>query len=354
MEDLEIWNNIVDLFNQNLSSEEFKIQELWERIFNELFNYKSLKGEITSHKTMMIGSTEKIITDVVLGKDNKDYVIVELKQECFDACSEKHFAQLISYLKQLKISIGILIANKINIIVYDYSKDDKEQQSIQIEFVKDNPLGEIFVNLFRKENLDKCLIENFINENCKNQNEKKELEKFINDEGYVKSILENYFKENGYNQASIDLLFNDYKINVVRKTTPHIPIPEPFPKIKKSCHKSTLGKYDAIMLCKKNGLFLSDYVTFANYNGVMYPANVKLNYLNHEWFILLNNSMEKKLHILKIPANTFQQSDFCIRKDNNLIVLGINSDFEDYHPYIGKINRLQQFLIKTIDYKEEI
>ena len=307
----QIWNDIIDYFNENKGAEEFDIQRLWEKIFIEYLNYKTLEGDIISHKEMMIGSTKKIITDIVLRKDNKDFAVVELKKECFDACDKKHFEQLLSYLKLLKIPIGILIANKINLIVYDYNKDDEDQQSIQIEFDKDNPLGEKFVNLFKKENLNEAKIKDFVNENYKIENDKQELEKFINDEEFIKSILANYFKENGYNQTTIDLLFNDYKIITTHKVIlPLTPTPStklspklPTHTLKKSIsHK--LSKENAIVLCKEHNISIPipGYNTFANYDGKKYPANVKLDYLNHDWFILLKNNEEKKLHILKSPV----------------------------------------------------
>lgn len=357
-ENRQIWNEIVKYFNENFGSEEFKIQGLWENIFKEQFGYKSLKGEITSHKEIIIGATKKIITDIVLRKDNEDRVVVELKREMLDACDKKNLAQLLSYLKQLKISIGILIANKINLIVYDYNKDDKDQQSIQIEFVKDNQLGEKFVDLFRKENLDKDKIEEFVNENCKIKDEKQKLEKFIKDEEYIKSILANYFKENGYSQHIIDLLFNDYIINIAHKTVQITPIVKTFPEPIKHHDsmkdtKKVLKKDKAIGLCYKHNIPLSEYVTFASYNGKKYPANINIDYLNHEWFILLNNKKEKKLHVLKIPANTFNQNDFYIRYDKNLIVLEIDDNFIDYHPQHGKENDFMQYKKNTIEYNEE-
>ncbi len=55
----QIWNNIINLFNEYKDAEEFKIQTLWEKIFIEYLNYKTLEGDIISHKEMMIGSTKK-------------------------------------------------------------------------------------------------------------------------------------------------------------------------------------------------------------------------------------------------------------------------------------------------------
>ena len=76
--------------------------------------------------------------------------------------------------------------------------------------------------------------------------------------------------------------------------------------------------------------------------------------MNHDWFILLNNNEEKKLHILKIPANTFCQSDFYIRLDRNLIVLAIDSDFVDNHPFYEIDNDFSKYIVGEIDYSKGV
>ena len=52
----EIWNKIVDLFQANKNAEEFKLQNLWEVIFKEFFNYSSLNNEIDTHRSIHLGS----------------------------------------------------------------------------------------------------------------------------------------------------------------------------------------------------------------------------------------------------------------------------------------------------------
>ena len=42
----QIWNNIINLFNEYKDAEEFKIQTLWENIFKEYLNYKKLEDDI--------------------------------------------------------------------------------------------------------------------------------------------------------------------------------------------------------------------------------------------------------------------------------------------------------------------
>ena len=318
----EIWNKIVKIFKENYYSEEYKLQDLWLKIFEQYFHYNSLDDEICTKKLIHLGSTNRLIPDIILKKDNKDYAIVELKTQNFNSC-EKFRLQLFSYLKQLKVSIGVLITNKIELFVYDYSKDDNEQQSIEIDFNTNNSLGEEFVDLFEKSNIDIEKIKNFINNNCENEYIFEKLSNKTN-EKLIKDVLLSYYLSQGYNESAIQNFLNKTKIDVRHITTEVVP-PKPGPG------PTPLPKPEAIRICKKNNVSLSDCITFASLDSEFgkYRANTNLKYLRHNWTILLNDGFHKKLHILKIPANAFTQNDFYIRRDKNLIVLHIDKNFED-------------------------
>lgn len=136
MTNIEKWNEIVKLYNNNYDRKEEFIQKLWESIFPEYFDYSRLKNEINTHRSIRLGSTERIIPDIILRKDNKDLFVVELKQ--FNTqLNYQYERQLFSYLKQIKCNIGILICNKIYIYDYDYTKEDSEQDKYEITFEND-------------------------------------------------------------------------------------------------------------------------------------------------------------------------------------------------------------------------
>lgn len=167
----KIWNKIVECSNLYINSPEKKIQCLWENIFAELLGYSRLDGDIDSFRSMQIGSSERIITDIIIRNNENDLFIVELKKHNISYCGEK---QLLSYLKLLHNDIGILISDKIYIIDYEYNKNDNEQIKIEIEFTANNPDGIKFVELFSKKNFNKEKIKEFIyakNKFIKNVNE---------------------------------------------------------------------------------------------------------------------------------------------------------------------------------------
>ena len=141
-----IWNRIVEQHQKNFNAQETVVQKEWESIFTA-FGYNSFFGEIDSHRTIHIGSGKNTIPDIIIRTDNVDLFDVELKQYnlSFDIEMEK---QLLSYMKLLEISVGILVCKDLYIYVYD----KKETKRLKIDFTKDDPDGIEFVDLFYKGN----------------------------------------------------------------------------------------------------------------------------------------------------------------------------------------------------------
>lgn len=76
------WNKIVDLYNKYQFKSENEIQNLWEQLFAdaELFGYSKIYGEINAHRSIQIGSSGRVIPDIIIKNGEKDLFIVELKQ----------------------------------------------------------------------------------------------------------------------------------------------------------------------------------------------------------------------------------------------------------------------------------
>ena len=82
------WNRFCEIFQKNHNEREDKVQKVFEQIFAVLFGYDPFDGEIDSHRTLHIGSTDRVIPDIIIcdfilvsgfeitkGKNNKLYVI---------------------------------------------------------------------------------------------------------------------------------------------------------------------------------------------------------------------------------------------------------------------------------------
>jgi hypothetical protein len=158
---LQKWNRIVELYERNLNTPEVNLQEIWENIFAEILGYSRLENEIEKHRIIPIGSTERAITDVIIKDGNTDLYVVELKQHNLPI-SKAMEGQLLSYLKLLRLDIGILICNKL--YIYNYSSDlnDDDQFRVEIDFNRDCIYGIRFVELFGKQNFCKASVKELI------------------------------------------------------------------------------------------------------------------------------------------------------------------------------------------------
>lgn len=208
----EKWNIIVSQYNEHFGKNEMQVQRIWERIFAELFGYSSFSGEIDCQRSLQIGSRERVVPDIILRKDEKDLVDIELKQlsASFDTRMED---QMISYLKLLNLSIGVLICKKLYLYHFDYTTS--KTQKVSIEFVKDNPDGVRFVELLQKPNFSKDAIKDFV---C-TKNVFSENVNLIRDElssDFLKQLVIKHFEES-FTKDEIACAIEYYSFECVKK-----------------------------------------------------------------------------------------------------------------------------------------
>lgn len=203
------WNRIVEYYNKYLNSPEQTIQSVWESIFAELLGYSRLEGEIERHRKIPIGSTERVISDIIISDGNTDLFVVELKQHNLPISNGMEL-QLLSYLKQLRNNTGLLICNKIYIFDYDYSKRDDEQNRAIIEFKQDNPDGIKFIDLFSKATYEKSAIKEFIKHKVESIMNIKLIRKELSP-NLVLNLLRAYFADK-YSEAEFEQAIKEYNI----------------------------------------------------------------------------------------------------------------------------------------------
>lgn len=165
----EKWNSIVSNVKSMWSATEKDVQNLWENIFadTDFFGYSRFSNEIDSQRNITIGSYERTIPDIVIrdSANNKDLFVVELKQHNlpFDT---KYKGQLFSYMRLLRLNVGILVCNKIYLYVLDNTDNEI---SMEIPFVINSVDGTEFVELFRKGNFEAIKVKDFISSHKEKQ-----------------------------------------------------------------------------------------------------------------------------------------------------------------------------------------
>ena len=207
----EKWNKICEYYEKYYAESEEVIQKLWEKMFSEIFGYSSLDGEIESHRKIQLGSTERLIPDIIIKNDQEDLFMVELKREDLSIDSSRK-KQLYSYLKQEHNDLGILICNQMCIIDYNYDIPDEGQKCCFINFETNNPLGIKFIETFEKDNFSKTKAKAFIAD-CINANSKRENIKQCLTPLFLKELIINHFSQE-YTREEIESVLSQYKIEI--------------------------------------------------------------------------------------------------------------------------------------------
>ena len=214
MEPKEKWNKLCDYFERYKYEPEEKIQKVWETLFSEIFGYSSLDNEIESHRKIQLGSTERLIPDIIIKSNETDLFMVELKREDLPV-DEARKKQLYSYLKQEHNDLGILVCNQICLIKYDYSISDENQVCCCIDFKKDNPLGIKFIEFFEKRNFSKEKAMTFILESNKTNKKIESIKQQLTADLLRKLTIEYFAKEE--NEDLIKQILEDYCISISHK-----------------------------------------------------------------------------------------------------------------------------------------
>ena len=214
------WSMICKLANKHYNAKEESVQLLFEQIFSELLGYSRLLREIDSHRSIRIGSTERVIPDIIIKNSERDLFIVELKQLNLNF-DKRYEDQLFSYMRLLELKVGILICDAIYIYVFDNGNTLRSK----IEFFEDNDKGVDFINLFSKGAFSVDKVKEFVLKDDEFEEHvqkiKEELETID-----LRELVKLYFISN-FEEAEIDEAFNGKEFIIEDTTTPPPPPPPP-------------------------------------------------------------------------------------------------------------------------------
>ena len=164
--------------------------------------------------------------------------------------------------------------------------------------------------------------------------------------------------ENDFNEADVNKFLNEIEIDIKSKNANYLTQTKgSYYNFQRNIYlernAKKLGKYEAISLCHKNNIRPTNYnSTYAciDARGEVYPANPSPRHLIETWYLLLDDCYNKKLHVLKIPANSLIKNRFVYRDDTGAIVLMVNKNFVDVHPQENIENYLFEHKIATFQY----
>ena len=195
---MEKWNELCYILSENLPSNtseqlfELKVVQAFEKLGWSEFN-----NEIVVRESVQLGASNRISPDLVLkSKEKGNLFIVEVKKPSIEIDNPTFKGQLSSYMGIMRLELGVLIGNKIQLFLDGKFFNTNGIVLIdEIEFKRDSEKGLKFVELFSKVNYNKQDIEKHAQEKIQ---QLKEIEDF--------KKLKNQLLSENYNEKIIDFL----------------------------------------------------------------------------------------------------------------------------------------------------
>lgn len=160
----ENWIEIVTTLQPYIKcdSKETKYQQEIENCFKFL-GWRISNKTMQSQVTIPIGNNNSIRPDIVLYKNDIPTLPIEIKRPN-NICNIKQESQLTSYMRQLKLNIGLYIGENIQ-LYYDTPNDlDNPICVFKVEFREDDVNGSIFCEMLSYEKFDIMSLEDFCKE----------------------------------------------------------------------------------------------------------------------------------------------------------------------------------------------
>ena len=160
----EKWNEfvyeLIDALRRNVEEDEYHLL-----IENQLkgLGWVKYKGEICHKPNVPIGNSKYIQPDILIKCNDEDLFVIEVKRPVHTLI-ERERQQLESYMRQLKLKVGVYIGEHIEVF-YDHPDSRDAVSVLTVPLEMDNKRGARFVDLFAKENFSKAAITDF----CENR-----------------------------------------------------------------------------------------------------------------------------------------------------------------------------------------
>ena len=160
---IEKWNYFVyDLCEAKKKDvDEDKFHTLIETQLQHL-GWAKFKGEICHKPNIHIGNNNRIEPDILIKRDGEDEFVIEVKRPSHKQ-SKKDVEQLLSYMRLLKLSVGIYMGEHIEIF-YDMPTNKEAVSIMKVPLEIDNKLGARFIDKFLKDNFSRDAIVDFCEE----------------------------------------------------------------------------------------------------------------------------------------------------------------------------------------------
>lgn len=227
-----------------------------------ILGWKKFNKTMLSQYTLPIGNSNNIRLDILLRKDNMDVLPIEVKRPS-NTCTERQEKQLMSYMRQLRLNVGLYIGEKIH-LYYDNPSDNADAIcvfSAEIDANDDN--GAKLCDMLNYANFDKDILESF----CRKEYEKlltrsdlhqRFLDYFSEAEGVsnVLSLIKDKFINEGFCENAIDEELDGLNISIGFRDKYYVADVPIVRSVNENCIKTMRKSYE------RGGNFKSLRITF--------------------------------------------------------------------------------------------
>ncbi len=195
----------------------------------KFLGWKSVNKTMQSQVSINIGNNKSIRPDIVLYKNEDPALVpvlpIEIKRPS-NTCSAKQQSQLKSYMRQLRLNVGLYIGENIQ-LYYDNPRDVNPICVLNIEFRQDDTNGEKLCDLLFYPKFDIKKLEDFCKERYNQiiarNNLQQRFDEFLSPNNAVKNvralIKEKFIKE-GYEEDVLDDELQKLSLSVVWEKNP--------------------------------------------------------------------------------------------------------------------------------------
>lgn len=134
------------------------------------------KNQIEEQLQIQLGSTERLIPDVVIFKDSHNKFVMEVKKPDH-VRTKKNIDQLVSYMKQLETPIGIYVGKELEVYCKNIGYGSEPKLLMSLDFSPEDEYGNDFLTLFSESEFSTDKVIEYLKAN----EEKKAFESKVND-----------------------------------------------------------------------------------------------------------------------------------------------------------------------------
>ena len=145
----------------------------------QLLGWFLFNGEICHKPSIHIGNSNHIQPDILIKKDGDEEFVIEVKRPSHKLV-KKDVEQLQSYMRQLKLSVGIYIGEHIEVF-YDMAGSKDAVSVLRIPLELNSNEGALFIDQFSKEGYDRARVLSFCKQRIDEMQHQAELNKLRDD-----------------------------------------------------------------------------------------------------------------------------------------------------------------------------